>query len=397
MPKPRRRRRFFALEGRFEVDDTGELQGIAQSEPPEAASAVTAENEVPAGTEPALPGSLEKSDAPDPSPEDELPPAFRLQRTPRPHTETKGRSLFNGAWYLVAGLAAGAIAGYYLRRPAPVTPAVETHAAAPNDAFALTPADQADLDAAYTARHARKYTEAEQLFTALERRHPGWGPMEVELGRTQYYDNKAYDASFTLKAAADKGNSPAEANFLLGMLNKARRSYPEAEVSFAKAVAIDPTQPEYYFFWGECLREEGKLLEATGKFHSALLRNQYETATGLYRAKLWLCAIEADQAAKTGVDAEIDAALAERYPPMEAFIAAAARDLKANDLRAAVAHLASANQRADPVVVRYILGDPFFAETLSKPEVAAIFRSGPPDVSPGPVNAAGPPAPAPGR
>ena len=378
MPKPRRRRRFFALEGRFEVDDSGELQGIAQPEAPEADSTD--------------PGSI----PPDSPPEDGLPPAFRLQRTPRPRIETKGRSPWSGAWCLVAGLVAGAIAGYYLPRPAPKTLAVEAQAA-PNDAFALTPADQADLDAAYTARHARKYAEAEQLFTALEHRHPGWGPMEVELGRTQYYDNKAYDASFTLKAAADKGTSPAEANFLLGILNKARKSYPDAESSFAKAVAIDPTQPEYYFFWGECLRDEGKLLDATGKFHSALLRNQYETATGLYRAKLWLCAIEADQAAKTGVEAEVDAALAKRYPPMEAFIAAAARYVKANDLRAAAAHLASANQRADPVVVRYILSDPFFAEVRSKPEVAAIFRSEPPDTSPGSADAAGSPTPAPGR
>ena len=378
MPKPRRRR-FFALEGRFEVDDSGEVQSIVQSEPSDAGAAAqeVEENEEPGGTDPAPPGLLEPPGAPSSSPDD-LPPAFRLQRTSRPRTEeTEGRFPVGSVLCLAAGLAAGVLAGYYLPRSVPKGPVTEAPIAVLHDAYTLTPADQEDLDAAYAARHVRNFARAEQLFAALERRHPGWGPVQVEIGRTQFYENKSSDAGFTLKAAADKGASPAEANFLIGMLNKAKKNYPDAETSFAKATAIDPTQPEYYFFWGECLRDQGKLLDAITKFRSALLRNQYETATGLYRAKLWLCVIEADQAADTGVNAEIDAALAEPHPTMDALVAAAARDIKAKDFQAARAHLSSAVERADPAVFRYILGDPIFAEVRSKPDFANPLQQAP--------------------
>ena len=212
------------------------------------------------------------------------------------------------------------------------------------------------------------------MFTALGRKHPDWGTMEVEVGRTLLYARNLKAARVVLTASADKGPTGAEANFLLGTLFEAEKLYPQAESSFAKAVQLNPTDPNYYYFWGECLRKEGKVLAAIPRFRSALLRNQYETATGLYRLKLWLSEIEADQAATDGVNAEIDAGLSQHSPSMEALVAAAARDLKTGETTAAPNQLVRAREQMDPTVFRIVMNDPFFAPLRSRPELVEAFE-----------------------
>ena len=388
MPKPRRRRRFFALEGRIEVDDSGEPLGIVDDDSvdasPATATAVSGE------ADPRLHGLAEEPAVPASPADDLLPPAFRLNRTARPQPAPARLVPLASVALALACLLLGGLAGFlwseFTRKPtAAVAPGV-----APKITTPLTVADQHDLDEAYAARHAHAYREAERLFAAVGGRHAGMGPLEVEVGRTLLYAGQPIEAISILRKAIDKDWKPAEANFLLAMLSKSRQSYAEAEASFSKAVENDPTQPDYYFFWGECLREEGKLLDATAKFRSALLRNQYETAIGLYRAKLWLCAIEADQAAVNGVGAEVDAYLLGPHPPMEAFVAAAARDVKAGDLRAAAAHLTSASQRADPVVFDYVMSDPLFVPLRSRPEFAEFFQVAPSTSRPAAESAASP-------
>lgn len=397
MPKPRRRRRFFALEGRLEVDDTGEVGGVYDSEHP---GSITFEPSVEmpeptSGDANSEHAGYEEQVGASTKPEDEtLPPAFRLNRAPKHRPSPKRFFSFPSVLFSLGCTVCGLLAGYLLARPTQAPARAKATANVQKEASSLTRQDQEDLDAAYSARHAHRYDDAKRIFTALKHRHPGWGPMEIELGRTLFYEGDSYAASSLLKVAADGGVSPAEANFLLALLNKARKNFPAAEACFEKSVAIDPTQPEYYFFWGECLRDEGKLMDATAKFRSALLRNQYETATGLYRAKLWLCVIEAGAQANDGVSAQIDLALAEPRPTLEALVAAAARDLTAGDLRAAAAHLSAASQRADPIVFRYILSDPFFASALAKPEFAEFIQSAPPAAGPATEAVASPPAPA---
>jgi tetratricopeptide (TPR) repeat protein len=394
MPRPRRRRRFFALEGRFEVDPAGEFQVVIDEGHPDAAPPAD-EAAVDAGASLALPGPLEEPGEVEPAADETVPAAFRLQRPPRTRPQPKARASFFPLWLVLGGLALGALAGYclagWVRKPGPAESGshVRQNAAAePGDnvqqyAAVLTHADEDDLDAAYAANHARRYAEAEQLFASLKRRHPGWGLMDIELGRTQLYENRRYDASYTLKTAAERGEMPAEANFLLGMLNMAQGSNDAAESNFALAVSLDPTKPDYYFFWGECLRSEGKLLGASAKFRSALLRNQNEAAIGLYRAKLWLSEIEADRENADGTRAEIDAALAQPHPAMDALVAAAARDLKAGDIDAAASHLLRARRGAEPEVFAFIMNDSYFALVRTRPELAELFRS----ASPGPTPA----------
>ncbi len=385
MPKPRRRRRFFALEGRFDVGDSGELHGLADPANPDesAAHGFVEEKIVESDQEeralpdaPATPGTLETPST------DPLPQAFQLNREARTRVSPPRPFTFWSLLFLGVGLLIGALAGR-LSSPSARTPSAPR---APDVVNPLSAADQNDLDMAYAVRHERQHEKAEKLFTALLDKHPDWAPMQVELGRTLFYAGKSYEATTLLKAAVQEGKEPAEANFLLAVLGKARKSYAEAEANFARAVAINPTLPEYYFFWGECLRAEGKLLEATAKFRSAILRNQYETATSLYQAKLWLTSIEAGQESSDGIKEQIDAALAQPHPPMEACVAAAARSLMAGDFAATAGHLARARRRADPTVFRYIISDPFFAAAATRPEMAALFSPDPP-----PTRISGPP------
>ena len=392
MRRPRRRR-FSALEGPFGINDAGELPGVIEEDQPDAApvgDGAAAANR--AGL--MLPRPVAKSGAEESTADETVPPAFRRQRPARMRSELKEGSRFLPMLLLLAGLALGALAGHFLPRPEQKPVVAGAAVNVPPSAAALTKADENDLDAAYAARHERRYAEARQLFTALKQRHQGWGPLDIELGRTLLYENRPSEASFTLKAAANRGEKPAEANYLLGMLNKARGSYTGAEVNFAQAVSLDPTQPDYYFFWGECLRAEGKLLEAVAKFRSALLRNQNEAVISLYRAKLWLSGVEAERENEDGIRAEIDAALAQPHPPMEALIAAAARDLKAGDFVTAASHLARARRRASPEVFTYIMRDPFFTAAQTRPELAELFHAVSPEPSPEAGGAATTPAPA---
>lgn len=292
---------------------------------------------------------------------DDLPPAFRLIHTRGGRFgKQPNRASSPVVWLTIVCLGVGILGGYLLPRAGDV--AAKGVASSPNEEiFApLTPAEVRDLDTAYTLRRDGKFEEAEQLFASLARGRKEWGVLNVEAGRTLLYAGNFKRMGAVLDRAIEKGSTPAEAHFLLAARQLALKNFPEAEASFASAVALDPTEPNYYYCWGECLRGQGKLLEAIEKFRSALLRNQYETATGLYRLKLWLSQIEADQESPGGVSAEIDAALAQPYPPMEALFAAAARTLKAGDLKLAASQISHARQTVDPTIFHVIISDPFF-------------------------------------
>ncbi len=177
---------------------------------------------------------------------------------------------------------------------------------------------------------------------------------------------------------------------MLGLVSLVEKNFQEAETSLAAAVAADPTRPDFFFLWGECLRDEGKPLEAVDRFRSALLRNAYETADGLYRLKLWLSEIDANVENTEGLSAAIDTALAQPSPPMETLFAAAARDLKAGNSRAAAEHVRRARDRVDPEVYHVIMNDPTFAPFRARLEAAEPMPSAPPAESPVPPPAAVP-------
>lgn len=274
----------------------------------------------------------------------------------------------------VGCLALGGLTGYLL----PHRSSSSRNPDAINPQKVVTPftaADQNDLDAAYTARRDGRFAEAEEGFLTVAHNHPAWTSVEIELARTMVYQANFNGARVALNSIAKGNLVSSEANLLTGVTYTAQKAYRDAEASFAKAVAADPTRADVYYFWGECLRDEGKSLAAIDKFRSALLRNQYETETGLYRLKWWLSEIEVNKDEADGIDKDIDASLAGPYPAMEALFAAAAHALKAGDAQAAAAQLSRARQRVDPAVFTVILNDPLFAVALTKPEVASLLRS----------------------
>ena len=310
-----------------------------------------------------------------------LPPAFRPSHTRRRLLlDRRRRSAIRvGLLFSVLGL----LVGYALphrqvirvRTVAPTTP----------DVPSLTPADQSALDAAYAARAAGNFQDAEARFLALGQTHPTWKSMLVEIGRTRLYHRQFNDAATVLRQAIAGGLAPAEANAVLGALYKAQQSYSAADECFAQAVALEPTEPVYYFFRGECLREQGKVLEATAQYRSALLRNQYETAAPLYRVKLWLSEIESDQAKANNLDASLDEALKRPDPPMEVLFAAAARDLKANDINAAFRRILLARQHTDLGVFQVVINDPVFAPIRKRPDLVKRLLFVSPPVAPLPA------------
>ena len=365
------------------VDEEEQSTGLAPSAPPEYDPGLDADPE----SSPAATAMTNVSDAPrlasDPlnadatAGDEELPEAFRLNKV---YTETPPLPpLKNWRWLLsiVLLVAAGTTGGYLLGHRS-----VAAQGMSPRSLYlqgvranvgALDPSLLAEVDAAFTATKGGRYDEARQRFAALHAKHPEWPAMEVEVARDSLYQHDSQGAQNVLGVLSVNRLTP-DADFMLGLLHLTNKEFDLAETSFATAVALDPSRPEYFYFWGDCLRRDGKPQEAIDKFRSALLRNQYENAEGLYQLKLWLSEIQAEREESTGGGKEIDDALAQPRPSYEALFAAAGRAIKVNRLNDAADFLTKAQEVTEPAVFRVVMQDPTFLEESASPQLAPFYR-----------------------
>ena len=373
MPKPRRTR-FSAWNGRIAEIGNPDRNLSSIDSPPSLSEARDQSQDV-NSSQPGL-GSLDsdqKTDAVSSASPAPPPSWLRFLGSRRVQSSNKRQV----GLLAVGCLALGLLGGYLLGRHSVKPTVFGGQDSTREGAVRLTTSELDQLDGAYTARYTHHYTEAEQSFTALGRTHPNWPIMKVELGRTMLYDGKLTGARTVLNTAAIGGMATADALFALGVVDMVKKNYREAETNLAAAVAADPTRPDFYFLWGECLRDQGRPLEAAERFRSALLRNSYETADGLYRLKLWLSEIDANVENDDGLSATIDTALAQPSPSMEVLFAAAARDLKAGKFQAATEHVRRARQCTDPEVCNVVLNDPTFVQVRGRPELAGMFQMEP--------------------
>lgn len=197
--------------------------------------------------------------------------------------------------------------------------------------------------------------------------------MTIEAARASLYSHNPLEAQRTLHDIPSP-QGLADGDFVLGLLHLTNQELDLAALCFASAAARNPSRADYYYFWGECLRRNGKNLEAAEKFRSALLRNQYEYAEGLYQLKLWLSQIQADQEETSGANKEIDKELALPRVPYEALFAAAARELKAKHYKEAADLITRTQAVTEPAIFRVIMQDPSFVEESNHPEVAPFYK-----------------------
>jgi Tfp pilus assembly protein PilF len=250
---------------------------------------------------------------------------------------------------------------------------------------ALTEAERAQLDAAYSAGREGRYADSERMFSTLSQKHPDWAKLPLEIARMNIYQGDNIGAQLVLgRLMQQDSDARPDAFFLAGVLNLKAASYADAEASFAAATDADPTRSEYFYFWGDCLRQEGKPREAEMRFRSALARNQYETAEDLLQLKVWLCDITMDQEKKDGADTAINAGLAAPFPRAAALLAAAARALKADNVSVASSFLARGRASMDQTVFQVVMHDPTFVQESWRPELAQFYMA----------PSAGPPPPA---
>ena len=197
--------------------------------------------------------------------------------------------------------------------------------------------------------------------------------MQIEAARAALYEHNFDEADRLLRTLLRAGPS-ADGEFLSGLLQMTLQAFDKSEAAFGRAIAIDPSRPDIFYFWGECLRREGKPQDAAEKFHQALIRNQYETTEGLYQLKLWLSEIQADQEIAKGSNAKIDADLATGHPSGAALFAAAARYVKAGQFKEAGERIGQAQKTLDPAVFRVVLQDPSFLQESYRPELAPFYK-----------------------
>ena len=271
-------------------------------------------------------------DAEVPPPDDGLPAGLRLTRSADSmRVQSRGVSGWMAGLLALTCLVVGGGAGYLVRANGAAThaAAVAGSAAAERTApvLPLTPAVLSDVDAAFGANKAGQFADARRRFDALADQHPNWPSMRIEAARTTLYEHD-FEAAGAILAGVERAGANVDAAFLNGLLQMTMQAYDKSEEAFARAVAIDPARPDIFYFWGECLRREGKPQDAAQKFHEALVRNQYETTEGLYQLKLWLSEIQADQESAKDTNAKIDADLVSGHPSGPALFAAAAREIE---------------------------------------------------------------------
>lgn len=349
-----------------------------ETEPEPARTAATVEDlteapphePAPADQEPAA-GAGEDED------KDELPEAFRLNRV---YSAAPARNpLTDWRWVLglVALLGAALAGGYEIgRRVAPpqgVSPRTLYSQGVRSVLGPLSPELQAEVDNAFEATKHGRYDEARRRFAALHDKHPEWPSMAVEGARDSLYQSNFQAAQSVLGVLSANRLTP-DADFMLALLHLTNKEFDAAETSFALACALDPARADFYYFWGECLRRDGKPQEAMEKFRAALLRNQYENAEGLYQLKLWLSEIQADKEESSGAGREIDGALGQPRPPYEALFAAAGRAIKVGRFSDAADFMRKAQEITEPSVFRVILQDPMFLEESTRPQLAEFYR-----------------------
>ncbi len=310
--------------------------------------------------------------------EDHLPAGLRLTRAV---DLSSGRTHRPSTWLFVltglVGLALGGTGGYFLNAQragtAPAATGSETDNRAAVPILPLNPAALAEVDAAFEANKRGKFAEARLDFTGLAARHREWPSMQIEAARAALYEHNFDEADKKLNALVRAGPN-ADAEFLIGLLQMTLQVFDKSEAAFERAIAIDPARPDIFYFWGECLRREGKPQDAAEKFHQALIRNQYETTEGLYQLKLWLSEIQADRETASGTTAKIDADLVSGHPSGAALFATAARHIKAGRFKEAAEGIGQAQRTLDPAVFHVILQDPFFLQEAYRPELAPYYK-----------------------
>ena len=307
------------------------------------------------------------------APPDDLPPAFQLRHI---YVEpVRSRSPKETARLVLGGLllfAAGGAAGWLFGTSAKTsrTEAASQARTVNRPSVVLSEKTQAEVDDAFEASKARRYQDAQMRFDALRKAHPEWPSMAIEDARAAFGNKNPGAAAQTLTDLLRADSTP-DADLLLALTHLAHREFAQADEYFDMAAAFDPARPDTYYFWGECLRAEGKPRAAAEKFRSALLRNRYETAETLFQLKLWLSQIQSNQEESAGIDAAL--AIKPR-PPYSAFFAAAARSIKANGFKDAAAWIGRGQLCTEPSVFRLILDDPLFSQESWRPELREFYK-----------------------
>ena len=276
---------------------------------------------------------------------------------------------------------AGGAGGYFIglagksvpvAKPAPKIPTIRMVERPPP----LTVDERQQLDQAYESGREGRYSQSAQLFGALTQKHRLWTKVPLEIARMDIYQAD-YIGAQKILGDLMQGDTDARADafFLSGVLNLKAQNFPDAEIAFAAATDADPTRSEYYYFWGDCLRQEGKPQEARTRFLSALYRNQYETAEDLLQLKVWLCDITSDQEKTDGASAAINAALAAPFPRAAALLAAAARSMKVDRFNEAASFIARGRAAMDQVVFNVVLHDPTFFQESWRPEFGQFYAA----------------------
>lgn len=120
------------------------------------------------------------------------------------------------------------------------------------------------------------------LLLALDVYSPALAQVTVEQGRVLYEAKKYADAEKVLIAIASNNTSYAAAQFYLGRIAFDRKNYETAVEFFERATKVNPTNAEYFFYYGVASAEMAKAASIFSKpSWASQSRKAWETASAL--------------------------------------------------------------------------------------------------------------------
>ena len=240
------------------------------------------------------------------------------------------------------------------------------------DKFPGVPAGQL-VEQALVAEHSGKWQEAVERLISARRKNRALPGILFHVGKIllEHHNPDAADQAF--ERAIALGEDVDTANYGRGLIALHKRNLPGAERFFEAAANAKPLMADYYFYWADALRLDGRPREAIPHYQQAALRTDSAKEEKVIGFKIRIADAEAGAAAK--VSAEVEEKRQAGPLSVDWLMTAAALKIREGHIDEAVQLLSAARLGKDPGLFAACVKDFVFQDaSLLYPEVAKMCK-----------------------
>lgn len=230
------------------------------------------------------------------------------------------------------------------------------------------------VNTALTAAKAGDRATARQTLEAAQRQELVIPGLDYRLALLAIERTDMAEAKLRLESAIGAGQELAACCYVRAMLAGAIGEYGRASEECARAAYAEPFNARYLFFWAECLRRDGRLDAAIGRFAEALTRSASPADRDYIAFKRRLALIEAGKASE--FSAELATQLKAEPGDPRWLLTAAAMALEVGDGRGAAAQFEKASHLLPAATFDMYVRDYLLIAHSTEKEIAPFYRRG---------------------